>query len=316
MCQRLLIVAIQSLNFSDPDFQAEVEWTITQRCNYSCSYCASYDNTQPFKFKTLDEYLDALTYLKTYFGNSKVKMDILGGEPTLFKEWVVLMNWMNIAGYVPKLTTNLSVPVKSYINELDDELPPFIVASFHPEFADLDKFCYNAEQLKEKGFLKNISLLGDPNNWEKTIAVFDVLKQIAPHMTLTKIKNEHTVGYNISNDFIDYNEEQLRYFEKNKTTDDRYTLVLNNGETLHPSLSEIRYKYSNFKGLKCEVGQYRLHIDSEGDVYPSACLTNYPRSKMGNIFRENIVRPKTAITCPFNDCLCGPDIRIKKWAQV
>ena len=34
-----------------------------------------------------------------------------------------------------------------------------------------------------------------------------------------------------------------------------------------------------------------------------------------NIFKQNIRKPQKAIICPFEECLCGPDIRIEKWAQ-
>ena len=36
---------------------------------------------------------------------------------------------------------------------------------------------------------------------------------------------------------------------------------------------------------------------------------------MGNIYKQNIRKPQKAIICPFEECLCGPDIRIEKWAQ-
>ena len=68
--------------------------------------------------------------------------------------------------------------------------------------------------------------------------------------------------------------------------------------------------------MQCAVGKYRLHINPNGDVYPSACLANYRRAKMGNIYKKNIRKVNKAITCPFSSCLCGPDIRIEKWAQL
>ena len=68
--------------------------------------------------------------------------------------------------------------------------------------------------------------------------------------------------------------------------------------------------------MQCAVGKYRLHINPNGDVYPSACLLNYRRAKMGNIYKKNIRKVNKAITCPFSSCLCGPDIRIEKWAQL
>ena len=316
MSAKLLIVVIQSLKYSNPTFQVEVGWDITQRCNYSCSYCASYDNTQPFSFKTIDEYISALEYLSDYFGNMRIKVDILGGEPTLFKKWYELMNWMNTSNFLPKLTTNLSVPVNTYVDKLDNNLPPFIVASYHPEFADLEEFCYNAETLKDKGFLNGISLLGDPNYWDRTIKIYDRLKRILPDLLLTKIKNEHTSDYSITNDFVEYTQDQLPYFGKNPKTDSNYTITFTDGSSSNPSISEIRYKYSNFKGMQCAVGKYRLHINPKGDVYPSACLANYRRAKMGNIYKKNIRKVNKAITCPFSSCLCGPDIRIEKWAQL
>ena len=309
-------MVIQSLKYTDPAFQVEVGWDITQRCNYSCSYCASYDNTQPFKFKSVEEYIEALEYLKNYFGNMRIKVDILGGEPTLFKEWYKIINWMNVSNFLPKLTTNLSVPVNTYVDKLDASLPPFIVASYHPEFANLDDFCCNIDILKSRGFLKNVSLLGDPNHWERTLIIYEKIKKIIPSLTLTKIKNEHTNDYSISDDFVYYTEEQLKHFKKNPIKDENYTLVLEDGSVENPSLSQIRYKYSNFKGMKCAIGVHRLHINPEGDVYPSACLANYPKAKMGNIYKKDIKKAVNAITCPFTSCLCGPDIRIEKWAQV
>ena len=316
MSARLSTVGIKSLKYSDPSFQVEVGWDITQRCNYSCSYCASYDNTQPFNFKTLEEYTDALDYLSDYFGNMRIKVDILGGEPTLFKKWFLLMNHMNSRNFLPKLTTNLSVPVDTYINKLDKDLPPFIVASYHPEFAILDEFCYNLEKLKERNFLKGISILGDPNHWDRSIKVYNRLKKIMPSLLLTKIKNEHTSDYSITNDFVEYTDEQLKYFGVNPTEDKNYTVEFKDGSIGNPSISEIRFKYSNFKGMKCAVGKYRLHINPNGDVYPSACLGNYPKAMMGNIYKQNIRKANSAITCPFSSCLCGPDIRIEKWTQM
>ena len=60
---------IKHIITTSKEYQVEVEWMITQRCNYECSYCASYDNTSAFMFKTLEEYTTAFKYLSNYFGN-------------------------------------------------------------------------------------------------------------------------------------------------------------------------------------------------------------------------------------------------------
>ena len=305
---------IKRVSYAHPDFQVEVDWILTHRCNYSCSYCRSYDNSKPFLFKTVEQYSKAFEYLNKYFGgNMSMYINILGGEPTLFKKWYLLMNYMGKNNIVPKLTTNLAVPVDTYIDKLDEKLPPFINGSYHPEFADLDTFCYNAEKLKERGFLKNLSLLADPTNWDRTIKIHNRLKKIAPSMNLTKIKNEFTGTLSITEGYIDYTDDQLKLLDEGNTSEDKYTTVeFKDGTVIHPSQFLLKTKYNKFKGMKCYVGKYRLHINANGDVFPSACLLNNRRAIMGNIFKENVRRIERPIICPFNACLCGPDTRIEK----
>ena len=305
---------IQSLKYDNPQFQVEVDWDITQRCNYSCSYCASYDNDQPFYFKSLEEYIESFKYLSEYFGNKTIKLNFLGGEPTLFKQWVRLVNWLADYNYKPIVTTNLSVPCIQYVRVLNPRLENFIIASYHGEFAKLEQFYNNCKMLSANNNLKCIILLADPKNWDYTMYCYKKLSEVGL-VNLKPIKQEFTSSYSISSGWVDYTEEQLKEFEKNPTVDECFTLCTGDN-TLHPSLYEIRNKYSNFKGMKCAVGKNRLHVKPNGDVYPSACLLNYPRAKMGNIYEKNLIKAKSAVTCPFNECLCGPDIRIEKWAQV
>ena len=41
-------------------------------------------------------------------------------------------------------------------------------------------------------------------------------------------------------------------------------------------------------------------------------IINYPKAKMGNIYKKNIRSVTKSIICPFNICACGPDIKISK----
>jgi len=305
-------VVIQSLKYNNPAFQVEVEWMITQRCNYSCSYCASYDNTQPFLFKSLEEYIDSFKYLSEYFGNKTIKLDFLGGEPTLFKQWVKLVNWLADYNYKPTITTNLSIPAIQYIRVLNPNLKNFINASFHTEFADLDSFYNSIKILNEAGFLHSVGLLPHPNNWEYSMKCYEKLKEVA-FVNVSRIKDESTKPTSISSGFLHYTEEQLKIFNTTPKLHDPYIEMEIDGKIINPSLYEIREKYSNFKGMKCAIGRDRIHIKPNGDVFPSACLLNYEKAKMGNIYKKNIIKAKNAITCPYTECLCGPDIRIEKW---
>ena len=89
MSARLLTVKIKSLKYSDPAFRG-VNWDITQSVTIHVHTVQVI--TPNLLFKTLEEYTEAFDYLSDYFGNMAIKVDILGGEPTLFKPWYELMN--------------------------------------------------------------------------------------------------------------------------------------------------------------------------------------------------------------------------------
>ena len=135
---------VKSLKFDSPHYQVWIDWDITQRCNYTCSYCASYNNDQPFNFKPLEEYIKALTYVKSLFSdNETIMMHFLGGEPTLYKQWPELFSWLADNRFMVQLTTNLSIPAKKYINRLSTNLSQFMIGSYPPEFANFIKFRNN-----------------------------------------------------------------------------------------------------------------------------------------------------------------------------
>ena len=308
---------VKSLKFDSPHYQVWIDWDITQRCNYTCSYCASYNNDQPFNFKPLEEYIKALTYVKSLFSdNETIMMHFLGGEPTLYKQWPELFSWLADNRFMVQLTTNLSIPAKKYINRLSTNLSQFMIGSYHPEFANFIKFRNNVKMLHDKGFYKQSVVLGSPKYWDHIMDVFNSLSEICD-TRLTKIKDEHAGGrLRISGGWIDYTEEQAKMFIDVNPQEDKYmTVVFDDGTIAHPTNSVLRYYHSSFKGMFCAVGQKRLHINSYGDVFPSACLLNFRKAIMGNIYKQNIRKPQKAITCPFEECLCGPDIRIEKWAQ-
>ena len=305
-------MVVKSLSYNNPAFQVEVDWMITQRCNYTCSYCASYDNSQPFLFRSLEKYIEAFKYLSEYFGNKTIKLHFLGGEPTLFKQWVRLVNWLVDYNYKPIITTNLSVPAIQYVRVLNPNLGKFINASFHTEYADLDSFYNNVKILNSAGFLYSLDLLPHPDNWEYSMKCYEKLKEVF-FVNMVKIKDEMSTN-SISSGFLNYSEDQLEILDNTPKLHDEYLSLKIDDKIINPSTYEIREKYSNFKGMNCAVGRDRIHIKASGDVFPSACLLNYEKAKMGNIYEQNIVKAKNAITCPFNECLCGPDIRIEKWA--
>ena len=304
---------IKHIATTSEEYQIEVEWMITQRCNYECTYCASYNNSGDFMFKSLEEYITAFRYLSNHFGNKTIKLSFLGGEPMLYKQWPELVNYIAELNYLPKITTNLSIPVKSYINKLNKNLGKFIVASWHPEYAT-NEFMNNVQLLNDSNFIRSVSVSAPQEYWNEAMEVLKILKikYGEKFVHLTRIKDEDSQGLSITDKLIDYTPEQEKYFTFHRDYPVEIKITdINNKTTIY---DKIDAHSINFKGMNCAVGKDSIHITPNGDVYPSACLLNYRKARIGNIYKQNIIKPTSSIRCPFVACYCGPDQRIEKWA--
>ena len=300
------------------EYDIEVEWDLTTRCNYSCSYCKSYDNTQPLALKTLEEYESVISYLTSYFPEKIIKFDFLGGEPTLFKHWAELLEIVNSKKHIFKIFTNLSISINTLKNKLKNKTyKNCIDVSFHPEFANPDEFISKVKYLNDNSLLRTVSILMLPDYWDICIYVADKLKYTG-RVGYSKIKNEDTNTFSIASGYIDYTEKQKEYLNSRiqHTNDGRYTEVIySNKSVKYKGIEDITNNgITNFKGMHCYIGKTRIHIKSNGDVFPSACLLNYPKARIGNVYRQNLKTMDKPIICPFDFCGCGPDIRIEKKA--
>lgn len=301
------------------DYQAEVEWDLTMRCNYTCSYCVSYNNSDPTHLRSLDEYESSVKYLQQYFNNKKARISLLGGEPMLFKKWDSLLNCIYDIGFTPKIITNLAVNIKTLEKKLKNLNPAYCIdVSWHPQFVAEQEMLDKIKLIYDSGHLRYLSILGDIRYWDKVKSAREQTEYL-DNVEISFIKDEAKGKNAIASKLTEYSKEQVEYIKKSVKQDDKKKyntkITYTNGAT--KKISSITEFFSesltNFKGMNCDVGQLRLHIKPTGDVFPSACLLNYPKAKMGNIFEKNIIKPTNPIKCPFTFCGCGPDQRISKY---
>lgn len=297
------------------EYDVEVEWDLTTRCNYSCSYCKSYDNTQPLLLKNIQEYKKVVNYLSSYYPKKIMKIDLLGGEPMLFKEWAELLQYIYDCGHIPKIITNLAIPLNTLRNRVYNKtFGECIDVSFHPEFSNPQAFIDKVKFLYNNGYLKTGGVLMHPNHWNTCIYVYNELKY-TNKVGYSKIKNEDTNSNSIASGFINYTNEQEDILSTPSiVSSGRYTEVTyeDKVETYKTIDDLFANNITNFQGLNCYVGSTRLHIKPNGDSYPSACLLKYAKSKIGNVYKQDLKIINKPIVCPFSFCGCGPDIRIEK----
>lgn len=301
------------------DYQAEVEWDLTMRCNYTCSYCVSYNNSDPTHLRSLDEYESSIKYLQQYFNNKKARISLLGGEPMLFKQWDSLLNCIYDTGFTPKIVTNLAVNIKTLEKKLKNLNPVYCIdVSWHPQFVAEQEMLDKIKLIYDSGHLRYLSILGDIRYWDKVKSAREQTEYL-DNVEISFIKDEAKGKNAIASKLTEYSKEQVEYIKKSAKQDDKkkYNTKITYTNGVTKKISSITEFFSesltNFKGMNCDVGQLRLHIKPTGDVFPSACLLNYPKAKMGNIFEKNIIKPTNPIKCPFTFCGCGPDQRISKY---
>jgi MoaA/NifB/PqqE/SkfB family radical SAM enzyme len=315
------------LSVGDPDIlkhdSMQINWVITRRCNYRCSYCSVANTTEPFReMSDLRIAANNISSIK----NSKKRVVLTGGEPTLHPSYFEFVEYLLKtcdAGTIIHTVTNLSLSTKYYkhFERFDDEERKRLKASasYHLEFADTTRFVDNALCLSQNGISLKVQLLALPDR-------FDEIKEL--YMKLLSVKNEKMI---VSMKIIKqgsgpdprYTREQLDWISTTYKDQENVTIVQHN--LLDMSISKttcevnevIGNNLNHFRGMNCYAGLNMLAIDQKGDIYPAVCFRGRRKNILGNIFDLdlNLLAIDSPVVCPFDSCMCLPDIMLPKFRE-
>lgn len=311
-----------------PEPYLAVTWQVNNFCNYRCSYCNPGNWGGNFKNDdNLDVYLKNLEIIIDRYkkvGYKHYKFFFSGGEPTAWRNFIPICEWLRET--VPNCTlavnTNLSRPLawwEKHYHLFDD-----IVASFHVEFADKDKYRDNNIFLCDKvNYLCTKLLMHEDRFWE-IVDYGNYLKTVMPNYFIewtplfdemsvnagpwqykdpekVKFINEHNVEMNFTIDKPSKESKAVSY--------NRY----NDGTKSPTNSNEIIVNGQNFfKGWLCNVGD-AIFINPSGDVSLASCGQG---DKVGHILQDiSSVGPKKII-CGKEHCHCGTDIIIPKFEMI
>ena len=90
-------------------FDLTIDYLLTFRCNYDCSYCTSHDVNHPPLMRSANEIIDALTFIFKHYPNKKIKLGILGGEPFLENKYLDIFKKINKKNIDLFFVTNNSI---------------------------------------------------------------------------------------------------------------------------------------------------------------------------------------------------------------
>lgn len=302
-----------------------VTWQVNNFCNFKCSYCnpGNWGGTDR-NDGNLGTYLSNLFIIISKYkdaGYKEFKFFFSGGEPTAWKNFIPICEWLR--NELPRCTlavnTNLSRPLAWW--EKHHTLFDDIVASFHVEFADKKKYEENSIFLCDKvNYLSTKMLMHDERFWE-VVEYGEHLKTVMPNYFLewTPLFDEMSVNTGpwkysdpAKTDFISTHNVEMN-FTKSKPANrsncvsfDKYS-----DDTTAPTNSnEVIVRGENFfRGWKCNVGD-SIFINPVGNVSLASCGLG---GDVGHILHDITGIGPKQITCSKEHCHCGTDIIIPKF---
>ncbi|WP_045212476.1 glycosyltransferase [Desulfonatronovibrio magnus] len=303
----------------------KINWVLSMRCNYSCSYCTVHDHTSPFT--NFNELMTAVNHISK-FSNKKIKITLSGGEPTIHPEYRNLIEYLieKEPNRVSILTiTNLSMPEiffkklltsnKSYENKLT------FVSSYHVEHALKEKFIKRAMTVADMGFNINILLIAHPKMMQDIKVIHKVLKKFSNEKLKVNVKlvREKFGSY----PDLRYTDNDYKWFNKyHNDIKDKIIILDRYDNNTHKIVRDeftpdeiIVAGLNRFKGMFCNAGINMLSIHQDGTVNRAVCF----RGKIPgeNIFDQNF-NPKLfekPVVCPFDACGCLADLGLPKYKK-
>lgn len=283
-----------------------VSWTLSNKCNYRCSYCPQHLHSgytgQPL-WTTVERFIKNFSV-----PGKEICYRISGGEPTYYKHFIDMAKAIKNSGHIFSFLTNGSQSVEYYseINPYTDGL----ILSYHHEYCDVKHFVEIANLMNGKVV---VNLMLTPDNFNEIMNVAQYMYDNAPNMLIwPKIVLDKSVANNISNKVVNYTTEQKKIIKDwpyKRVIDDhklhRGGLLYNDKPITANDL--ILRDLNVHTNWQCYGGIDMINIDMWGNMYRSDCQQGGP---LGNI--ERWMLPTTPIICNASSCNCLSDIYLRK----
>ncbi len=307
---------IVSLTNMYPIAETYINWNLSRRCNFDCSYCSDglHDNISPLLSETeLERAAQSLANVpgKTIF------LSLTGGEPTLHKPLERMLRILSeIEGKEFKvcLTTNGSRTIEYFYR-----LRPFInhlTFSAHLEFFDQESILKKAFGLHNIfGSDLGINLMLLPGKLYEIKMIYERLKASSINVSVRKVRKKN------SKIFFEYSEEEEKFLcqaiEGANLRKDLLISIARNSNEMEEKMvtaNDINTLGLNqFQGIQCQAGVDYFTIGFQGDVFACESFMQAKKS-LGSIYSKKFQWPSKGnfIRCPFESCVCTADIAIPK----
>jgi MoaA/NifB/PqqE/SkfB family radical SAM enzyme/GT2 family glycosyltransferase len=304
--------------------QIDINWKITSRCNYACSYCTvKKDNVHLIPLEKLKTAADNLCSLK----NSHIKIILTGGEPTIlpsYKDFLEYLLTMDSKRVSVTTITNLSLPLSFYQRLASSKFiikeKAGFVSSFHMEYARADKFIANAKYLSDSGFEVYLWLIAHPDRMKEIRNLYEEFRNYSSDRLKIDVK---LVRENFG-PLPDkrYSKADLGWLSRHYNEDSDKNIAVDVLDTKSRSVERNFYVpneviargLNRFKGMICHAGTKMISIDPHGNIAPAVCFRS-KKQEGPNIYDPNGLPDDFAkpVKCPFDACGCLADLPLPKY---
>lgn len=311
--------------FDSSDLQ--INWVVSRKCNYSCSYCTVKNNAAPISDRSV---IDRVAAEVKKIAIRNIHVVLTGGEPTIDPNYFYILDALlaaadPISSFRITTITNLGMP-GGYFKELAGKYSAYnhclrFCVSYHYEHADLNRFIENVEIIGGLGFEVKAQLLMHPIFMPDMRKIFDRLRQLR----MKNIKIEPKVVRENFGTLPDkrYSRDDMAWIKQNyqlvsEQKNIAMDCILKNGEItrkLYSANELIAMKMNKFKGMLCNAGVNMISIDEKGDVSGAVCFRGDTSRYKINIIRDDNPFSKVSgpVVCPFKSCGCLADLEIPKY---
>lgn len=259
-------------------------WDLHYRCNYRCPYCWFHEKWQDLKkqnqYFSVEEWFERWKHIYDKYGS--VKIDVLGGEPFIYPDFVELIKRVSSLHRLV-ITTNLSVDIEDFCNKVDP-LNVTINPTFHPLFSDLGNFLNRAVMLKERGLTKTVLYLAYPPQVDKIPYYKRIFEEKGLCFSVLTYWGTHKgVSYPGG-----YTEKERRLIGE--------SLASRAGENFQVSPKEV-------KGRLCNAGHTYAVIQGSGNVL--RCGGGLTNENIGSFFDKDFRLQNSPSPCNAEFCRCN-----------
>ena len=298
-----------------------VSWILGRFCNYKCSYCWPYANTDQPDHQDLEVYKNTIDEIKRQAranGFTEFHFSFSGGEPTAYKHFGELIEHYCGDTEAPyqsiHLTTNLSPGSmwwSKWVETTDSLKRRSITASYHAEFAQEQAFGDKCLQLMNAGVFVTINQVMVPEQFDELYDRCVRFSERGINVTL-KPQSDPTASFVVDGYTDDQIDKMQTNFPQNNQGKPLMQMYFEDAKGNNYGMDQAErmnaFGFNKFKNWGCNSG-YQSVIIRGSEVKRAYSCSDEPLGDIHNGFRL-FDGPKKCIT---ETCVSSADSKIPKY---